>query len=70
MRDPYTLPDETSEDGNAFVILFRVSRVMLFHGRTDDEIEAYQCEATSHDYTHLRNVSQRVLDELRMEVQV
>ncbi len=70
MRDPYTLSDATSEDGNAFVILFRVSRVMLLHRRTDDEIEAYQCEATSHDYTHLRTVSQRVLDELRMEVRV
>ncbi len=41
------------EDGNAFVVLGKVLRAMRRAGIDQDELDAFQKEATSGDYDHL-----------------
>lgn len=43
----------TGEDGNAYMILGRVTRALQKHRVPEDEIEAFRAEATSGDYEHL-----------------
>lgn len=64
------LPDEREPAGNAFCILGYIDNVMkkAYEATLEDEHfskearNAYQKDATSSDYTHLRAVSQKVLD--------
>lgn len=64
------LPDEREPAGNAFCILGYIDNVMkkAYEATLEDERfskearNAYQKDATSSDYTHLRAVSQKVLD--------
>lgn len=41
------------EDGNAFMILGRVSAALKRGGATKEEVDAFIAEATSGDYGHL-----------------
>lgn len=64
------LPDEREPAGNAFCILGFIDNVMekAYEATHEDERfskearAAYQKDATSSDYTHLRAVSQKILD--------
>lgn len=64
------LPDEREPAGNAFCILGFIDNVMekAYEATHEDERfskearDAYQKDATSSDYTHLRAVSQKILD--------
>ena len=64
------LPDEREPAGNAFCILGFIDNVMekAYEATHEDERfskearSAYQKDATSSDYTHLRAVSQKILD--------
>ncbi len=65
------LPDEREPAGNAFCILGFIDEVMeRVYEATNERDErfskeardAYQKDATSSDYTHLRAVSQKILD--------
>lgn len=64
------LPDEREPAGNAFCILGFIDKVMekAYEATHEDERfskearAAYQKDATSSDYTHLRAVSQKILD--------
>ncbi len=65
------LPDEREPAGNAFCILGFIDNVMeKAYGATNERDErfskearsAYQKDAMSSDYTHLRAVSQKILD--------
>ena len=64
------LPDEREPAGNAFCILGYIDNVMkkAYRATYEDERfskearDAYQKDATSSDYTHLRAVSQKILD--------
>lgn len=64
------LPDEREPAGNAFYILGYIDNVMkkAYRATLEDERfskearAAYQKDATSSDYTHLRAVSQKILD--------
>lgn len=64
------LPDEREPAGNAFCILRFIDNVMekAYEATHEDERfskearAAYQKDATSSDYTHLRAVSQKILD--------
>jgi len=47
-----TIPLE-GEDGNAFAILGRVSRIAKQEGVSKEEIKAFMDEAMSSDYDHL-----------------
>jgi hypothetical protein len=44
--------EEWSRDGNVFFIIGRVSRAMRDQGFTDEEVRAFQAEASSGDYDH------------------
>ena len=64
------LPDEREPAGNAFCILGFIDNVMskAYEATHEDQRfnkearAAYQKDATSSDYTHLRAVSQKILD--------
>ena len=64
------LPDEREPAGNAFCILGFIDKVMekAYEATHEDEHfskearATYQKDATSSDYTHLRAVSQKILD--------
>lgn len=64
------LPDEREPAGNAFCILGFIDNIMekAYEATHEDERfskearAAYQKDATSSDYTHLRAVSQKILD--------
>lgn len=64
------LPDEREPAGNAFCILGYIDNVMkkAYEATHEDERfskearDAYQKDATSSDYTHLRATSQKILD--------
>lgn len=64
------LPDEREPAGNAFCILGYIDNVMkkAYEATHEDERfskearDAYQKDATSSDYTHLRAVSQKIID--------
>lgn len=64
------LPDEREPAGNAFCILGFIDNIMeKAYGATHEDERfskearsAYQKDATSSDYTHLRAVSQKILD--------
>lgn len=64
------LPDEREPAGNAYCILGFIDEVMskAYEATHEDERfnkearNAYQKDATSSDYTHLRAVSQKILD--------
>lgn len=65
------LPDEREPAGNAYCIMGFIDEVMKkAYEATDERDErfskeardAYQKDATSSDYTHLRAVSQKILD--------
>jgi hypothetical protein len=64
------LPDEREPAGNAFCILGFIDNVMSKAYEVTHEDErfskearaAYQKDATSSDYDHLRAVSQKILD--------
>lgn len=64
------LPDEREPAGNAFCILGYIDNIMAkaYEATHEDERfskearDAYQKDATSSDYTHLRAVSQKILD--------
>ena len=65
------LPNEREPAGNAFCILGMIDTVMEKAYRATKERDerfskearsAYQKDATSSDYTHLRAVSQKILD--------
>lgn len=64
------LPDEREPAGNAFCILGFIDNIMekAYEATHEDERfskearAAYQKDATSNDYTHLRTVSQKILD--------
>ena len=45
------------EDGNAFSIMARVSKVLRKEGYSKEVIEEYQTDATSGDYDHLLQVT-------------
>ncbi len=45
------------EDGNAFLILGRVTSALKRAGYTEEEREQYYTEATSKDYDHLLAVT-------------
>ena len=46
----------TGSDGNAFSILGKVARALRRSGATDDEVKAFNTEATSGDYDKLLQV--------------
>lgn len=64
------LPDEREPTGNAFCIMGFIDEVMskAYEATHEDERfnkearNAYQKDATSSDYTHLRAVSQKILN--------
>ena len=64
------LPDEREPAGNAYCILGFIDEVMnkAYEATHEDERfnkearNAYQKDATSSDYTHLRAVSQKILN--------
>lgn len=64
------LPDEREPAGNAFCILGYIDNVMkkAYEATHEDERfskearDAYQKDATSSDYAHLRATSQKILD--------
>lgn len=64
------LPNEREPTGNAFCILGYIDNVMkkAYEATHEDERfskearDTYQKDATSSDYTHLRAVSQKILD--------
>ena len=64
------LPDEREPAGNAFCIMGFIDDVMskAYEATHEDERfnkearNAYQKDATSSDYTHLRAVSQKILN--------
>lgn len=64
------LPDEREPAGNAYCILGFIDEVMskAYEATYEDERfnkearNAYQKDATSSDYTHLRAVSQKILN--------
>lgn len=64
------LPDEREHAGNAYCILGFIDEVMnkAYEATHEDERfnkearNAYQKDATSSDYTHLRAVSQKILN--------
>lgn len=64
------LPDEREPAGNAFCIMGFIDEVMskAYEATHEDERfnkearDAYQKDATSSDYTHLRAVSQKILN--------
>ena len=64
------LPDERKPAGNAYCILGFIDEVMskAYEATHEDERfnkearDAYQKDATSSDYTHLRAVSQKILN--------
>ena len=64
------LPDEREPAGNAFCIMGFIDEVMskAYEATHEDERfnkearNAYQKDATSSDYTHLRAVSQKILN--------
>jgi len=43
----------SSEDGNAFAIMGRVSKALKRGGASPEEVKEFQSEATSGDYDHL-----------------
>ena len=46
-------------DGNAFLILGRVTQAMLGHGIEDCEVKAFMNEAMSGDYDHILATASR-----------
>jgi hypothetical protein len=50
---PGVVVDLIGEDGNAFVILGRVTREMRRAGIDKAEIDTFRAEATAGDYDHL-----------------
>lgn len=51
-------------DGNAFSVMGYVAKAMENEGKTEEEVEAYQKEAMSGNYTHLLATSLVMVDEL------
>ena len=51
-------------DGNAYAILGYVKFAMLKEKCSDEEIENYEKDATSEDYSHLIRVSMAMIDKL------
>ena len=52
----------TGEDGNAFLIIGRITREMKRAKLSKEEIEAFQTEATSGDYDHLLQTAMKYVD--------
>lgn len=59
----YKMPSENEPAGNAYSILAMVTSAMR-ENCLEDEIDDYIIDATSSDYKHLREVSQRMLDRI------
>lgn len=51
----------TGEDGNAFIIIGKVSKALRKAG-LGDQVEEYQNKATSGDYDHLLQVTMEYVD--------
>lgn len=49
-------------DGNAFLILGKVTRAMRMAGATREEIDSYQTKATAGDYDNLLRVTMETVD--------
>jgi hypothetical protein len=52
----------TGQDGNAFAILDRTTRVLRQAGLDQDEIDQCYAEVTSGDYDHLLETTMRWVD--------
>lgn len=50
------------QDGNAFVIIGRVSKELRRAGATDEEIKAYQDEAMNGNYDNVLQTTMRWVD--------
>ncbi len=67
MPNPLTIEDLivlVDNGENAFTILGETVRVLQMSDHSEEEIKAYVREATSSDYEHLREVTQRYIQNL------
>lgn len=59
---PHVTVDLVGTDGNAFVILGKVSRAMRIAKVPQEDIDAYMNEAKSGDYDHLLAVTVKTVE--------
>ena len=64
MKEPLTKPTVKliGQDGNAFAIMGRVKKALMWAGTDQEYIDRYLKEATSMDYDHLLVVSMKYVD--------
>ena len=53
VKHPQVTVQLTGEDGNAFLVMGKVTKAMKRAGCTPAEVEAFRAEAMSGDYDHL-----------------
>jgi len=64
MKEKYSLGDLSGPDGNAFFIMGKVHNAMLDNGYTIEQCNEYFKDATSGNYEHLVDISQKVIDRI------